>query len=205
MSLSSKHLSTVHALCVSVVNNTKHFSHISLATLDFLQSFCMRPSFSMISLYVRVNMQQTFIHRILKFHDININKNRTWLCFLYLRWQRGTQGRNLEFFTIFSFFFQGFLAILCEIIGWTTHFYFRYCWCLHAKCLFCVTKKIVFAAAATRIELNGNMCTAQFYKYDEPILSQQHVDYLPLEEGLLPRINRNGVTLCDMEHDRPKI
>lgn len=50
MSLSSKHLSTVHALCV-VQNNTQHFSHISLFCSIFLcAQFASAPFLLMISL-----------------------------------------------------------------------------------------------------------------------------------------------------------
>lgn len=197
MSLSSKHLSTVHALCVYVEQYPTLFSSLShFARLIFAQFACA-PLLLMISLICASACvyEAAFIHRILKFHDININKTRTWLCFLYLRWCYGTHGKRAHIIYNFSFvsFFRE--AKSCDFV-WNCwlNYTFLFSISLVLACqipVFFVTKKIVFAAETTRIEMNGNMCSLRFYKYEEPISAKHYVDW-----------RETGGALCKKENDR---
>lgn len=174
-------------------------SRISPSLLDFFAQFACPPL-----LLMRV-CEATFIHRILKFHDININKNRTWLCFLYLRWYYGTYGKRLASFTIFHLVF--FSGKSCNFVWncWLNYtFLFSILLALACRILvFFVTKKIVFAAEATRIEMKGSMCSLQFYKYDEPILTKHYVGCLVFKGDNRRRERRKSIVRM-RENDRLK-
>lgn len=123
--------------------------------------------------------ETTFTHCILKFHDTNINK-RTVHEFVFCVWDdiKECGGEKLISFTIFHSVFLGRanLAILCEIFRVNYTFLLLLLLVLAYKPRFRSQWRLFSQHKQLKIEMNGNMCSPRFYKYNKPILSKHYDD-----------------------------